>query len=142
MTRAEIEDIVIGFCYGLLGCFSMGWLGLLPAVMSAFYWWYGGRFGHSARVIGCTSAVYGSLIHRSFWFLVLPALVAAQILSSGYGIPSTQPPDEGSVLGRFWYRVAPFKDVLTSSIFANIMTRGTIFLGLAVVFFWTLWVKP
>lgn len=60
-------------------------------------------------------------------FILIP--IAALMLSLGYGIPSTQPPDSGSALGRFFWNLTG-QNVLLS----NIMTRGVIYIGLVTPF--------
>ena len=55
--------------------------------------------------------------------------IAFGFLSMGYGLPSTQPPDEGSGLGRFFWNLTG-----GNVLFSNILTRGVIYLGTIIPF--------
>jgi hypothetical protein len=58
------------------------------------------------------------------WHIWLSLPLAFGILSIGYGIPDST--DEGSALGKFWYKV--------SEQYANILTRSSIYILLALSF--------
>jgi len=60
---------------------------------------------------------------EAFWALTIMGMCG--ILSLGYGIPGGD--DEGSDLGRFWYKITR-----NSHLWADILTRGTVGLGLAL----------
>jgi hypothetical protein len=121
------EELTIGAVFGLTFVFNFGWLVIPVLVATSLLWALGGRYGGSIRRYGCSGVVVAVafLLSHSWWvFLSLPLGVA--VLSIGYGIPSTQPPDEGSALGKFWFKINP--EV------ANVMTRLTIYVLLALVF--------
>lgn len=65
-------------------------------------------------------------------FFVVP--VAYGLLSLGYGIPSTQPFDEGSWLGRLALKLTG------NTTTANLLTRGIIYTGLVVPFLVARWI--
>ena len=68
-----------------------------------------------------TSLVSAICLHSYVPLLsILPVYACFTI---GYGLPSTQPPDEGSALGRFWYKF--FKQDYHK---ADVATRATIYL--------------
>lgn len=59
---------------------------------------------------------------KSWWIITIMSMIGA--LSIGYGIPDY--PDEGSSLGRFWYKIVHYNLFWT-----NVLTRGTI--GLVIL---------
>lgn len=100
------QDVVEGFVYGIFSVFAIGPFAIPAAAVTALLWALGGAgfLGlNSWRRIGCP-AVMASI----FYFTGHPLALGSGILqwgalSIGYGIPSVQPPDEGSELGRFWF---------------------------------------
>lgn len=60
---------------------------------------------------------------KNLW--VLTIMFQSLFLSMGYGIPDVN--DEGSALGRFWYKIFKGNTILT-----NIFTRGSIGFGLSL----------
>jgi hypothetical protein len=76
----------------------------------------GGNKNWRRVFVPAVSAAFG-IVFLGFWQIFIMARSGA--ISMGYGIPD--PTDEGSVLGRFWFKVMgedPYK--------ASIFTRGTI----------------
>lgn len=124
------QDFLIGFIYGLLSIAYVGWFGLIVAIASGLLWEKGGQEGHAWRVYGCALVVYlAASIHLHSLWIVVPAALSMVILSLGYGLPSTQSPDAGSPLGRFFWKLTK-QNVFLS----NTLTRGTIYTLLAVTF--------
>ena len=104
MIRLNHEELLIGFIYGLISCFAVGFYGVFIAAGCSFLWALGGAgwLGTNMwRRIGCPLLMFGAFKWQnpSSWsWLGLALSIAA--LCTGYGEPSTQPPDEGSWLGR------------------------------------------
>jgi len=67
--------------------------------------------------IPCVSTIYALYIIHNLWVLTILSQIG--VLSIGYGIPDST--DEGSALGRFFYKMFHQKEL-----WANIFTRGTI----------------
>jgi len=65
-------------------------------------------------------------------FLCVP--IAFAFLSLGYGLPSTQPPDEGSSLGKVMWKLSGENELL-----ANLLTRGFIYFGILTPFLLVRW---
>jgi hypothetical protein len=60
----------------------------------------------------------------------------AGVMSQGYGIPSIYPPDEGSALGRFWFKLYKNNEKL-----ANIFTRLTIAVSYCIPLLSIVWIN-
>lgn len=65
---------------------------------------------------------------QNLWVLLIGIMIG--ILSLGYGIPDST--DEGSTLGKFWYKIGTRIGLGGSviALFSNLCTRGTISIGL------------
>lgn len=118
------NELLIGGIYGLCFIFLIGYWAIPVAISSSILWAIGGRFGHKYRVFGVPICSYGAVISVTHnWWAIVPGVLTGAILSIGYGIPDVIPPfDEGSALGRFWFKV--FKG---NAFLANLFTRGTIY---------------
>jgi ribose/xylose/arabinose/galactoside ABC-type transport system permease subunit len=130
MKNLNKEELLIGAIFGLTFWFVLGWWVIPVAICTSLLWAIGGTYGHSIRVFGvpsivCTAAYL--LSHK--WLVLISYPFGALILSMGYGIPSTQPPDAGSTLGRFWWGICKQNPFWT-----DVCTRGTIYLLLGLVF--------
>jgi hypothetical protein len=126
LTRAEYEDIALGFTLGISTAPIVGWWAIVSALASSFFWWKGGRSGNSWQVYGCSVSTFLPItLLTQQAVVIIPCVISGLLMSVGYGIPSTQPHDEGSTLGRFWWKITNQNEKLT-----NILTRGTIYLGL------------
>ena len=117
----NVEEMFYGFGFGLMGAQFIGWWAVPVAVLCAFSWALGGAPNQSAawRRVGCPLILVGvtALITQvSPWFL-LTVLPLFGILSMGYGIPTEAPGrpdnDEGSALGRFFWRLTNKTELLT-----------------------------
>ena len=110
---AFIKKLVMGLGIAILG-------GLLGA--------WGGADGTSKawRRVGLTIiyTVYGLIRLFNWWALVIVAVLYP--LSKGYGIPCPVSGDEGSSIGRFWYKVFQLYPEQKRHLFADIATRSTI----------------
>lgn len=126
MTLSEFldnrEELATGFLFGLAQVFIAGWLAVAIAVPCAVLWRLGGVKGGNRwfRRLGVPCVIAGALFlaTHSLWCLV-PFAAMWGPLSLGYGIPD--PPDEGSKLGAFFFKLTKKNEKL-----ANILTRGTI----------------
>lgn len=140
MKKLLLEDFVIGAVFGL---FLAPWIGLwaIPvAVLSGGLWSIGGQYGHSKRFaipfIWCGGV---EIVHHYHW-IWLGLLPAIFVFTLGYGIPlySSYPDDyeAGSALGQFWY-----KKFRGNTFYANLFTRGTIYMLLILCYLPLLWLK-
>lgn len=124
-----LEEAIVGAIFAI--SFS-GWLGpwvLAAAPLCAWLWALGGATAKGIRRIGCPMVVGAALWHTTGnWVASLIWVPVAWVtLSVGYGLPSTQPPDAGSVLGRWAYAVCRKNERL-----ASILTRSLI-IGVCVL---------
>ncbi len=110
--RAIIEDLLAGFIIGLSTWFVIGPWSILIACSTALLWMAGGRGYLSTnlwRRVGVSfiiSTTFAVAKHSFIPIISFPLMWGSMAI--GYGVPSTQPPDEGSWLGRIfgrWTRV-------------------------------------
>lgn len=141
MTAAEREDVALGFIYGSLCAFYIGWWFLITSSVSAFFWWKGGRDGNSWQVYGCSTSVWltimtqTSFINHELWLITAFAwILSGLVMSIGYGIPDFY--DKGSTFGRFFYKLANGNVWWT-----NFLTRGSIYSMLALLFILFLFIE-
>lgn len=98
------SELLEGFLFGLVSCLSIGFYGVLIGILCSILWRFGGIgwFGTNLwRRIGiplvlCTAFA----LSKHSWIPIISFPLMWASLSIGYGTPSTQPPDEGSWLGR------------------------------------------
>jgi hypothetical protein len=120
------EELLIGAIIPWMFIYWYGWWAILISPICSILWSLSGatRFDKFWRRIGVPTVICLSLaIKTGIWFSLVGILPAWGSLSIGYGLPSTQPPDEGSALGRFWWRVCRKNEFM-----ADLTTRGTIYL--------------
>lgn len=116
------EELLIGLILPTIFVYWMGFWVVPVALVSSYFWALSGAPGQEKlwRRLGVPVLVaLGIYLHTHtniIFFGILPAFGA---LSIGYGIPSTQPPDAGSALGRFWFKI--------SQKYASWLTRLTIY---------------
>lgn len=123
-------DLLLGAIQGLFTIPWLGWFCVIPMILCSLLWAIGGQYGHAWRVYGIPLVLCSSVLwfHMNQPLLVyLPYPFMALILSLGYGLPSTQPYDKGSSLGRFWIQITEDNEFS-----ATIYARGTIILGVGV----------
>ena len=135
-------EALIGLVFGLVFAVKIGWWALVLAPFTAYFWASGGAKKEDGgnklyRRLGC--ALFPALavfaVHFPHWWCLLAVPLAFGVLSVGYGIPSTQPPDAGSVLGRWAYAIAlKFTDDPRPEWLAEIITRTLIYLLLSLTF--------
>lgn len=99
--------IVIAIIAGLLGSYA-------GAKNTKKAW---RRFGIPTLIM-----LFALFFITSWWLITIMFLAFS--LSLGYGIPSIFPPDEGSLIGRFWYKKTDNYKL------SEILTRLTIGLGI------------
>ena len=136
------EEIAVGFCVGLASAVKIGYWSLPLAVLTAYLWAAGGAKGEEGgnkayRRFGVPTAWVLAVmtITQNHWTLAawLPAHGVTRI---GYGIPTTQPVDAGSFLGRFFYSViSDGMEITARQHLATILTRATTYLLLAFSLF-------
>lgn len=131
MLNLNIEELIIGAIFGGVSFPIIKWWALLTVPLCSFLWaWTGAGHGAIWRKGGCPIVAIGSVYivrhHWSAWIGLIPMII---VMAQGYGIPTTQPPDPGSALGRWAFKLARRKEWL-----AEIITRGIIYLMLAVCF--------
>lgn len=120
------EELAYGALFQCLFAYYLEWHILWAIPISAFLWALSGsesRFNWKVwRRLGCPLvSCIGLYVATglSNVFYALPFSFWA--LCVGYGTPSTQPVDEGSALGRFYYWITNGNELMT-----NMLTRGTI----------------
>ena len=129
--KLNLEECYIGAGVGLAGGLLIWYpLALILAPVCGFLWAWAGADNTSKNWrklgIGALMAVLGLLFGGWWSLLVFPLMWGATSL--GYGTPS--PTDEGSAIGKFWYRATDENKKLS-----DVLTRGTVGLcyGLALV---------
>lgn len=132
------SELVIGLIFGLIFAVKIGWWALALAPVTSFLWAAGGLWNKAFRRIGCALlpclAVWAV---SGWWWAILAFPLAFGVLCIGYGIPTTQPPDEGSFLGRFAYSLVSQQSgwtVVEKEQIAEILTRTLIYFLLSVAF--------
>ena len=135
--KLNTNEALVGDLYGLFFAIKVGWWAVPLSIACGILWSMGGTVNKAYRRVGCSLLpVLVVFIHSqdgtgtlNLWpWLSFP--LAYAVLCIGYGMPSSQPYDEGSALGRFWDRVF----VLSSDYWANFFTRATIYFLLALAF--------
>lgn len=130
MKDLNMEELILGAAFALMWASQMG-LGqtIFFGTVASIFWAKSGR-GDSKlwRRLGVPVVIVSGILMSSQHTLqsALPLLawipICFGILSLGYGIPSTQPPDSGSWLGRITFRIARGNETL-----ATILAHGVIF---------------
>jgi len=132
MKKLNAEEILYGAAFGGSMVYWTLGLAFLTMPICGVLWALSGMDESTKlwRRLGCPAvqafALY--LVTKSIWVIgAIP--IGYGILSIGYGVPSTQPPDAGSALGRFFY-----EKTNGNSLLANLGVRGFI-MGLLVLDF-------
>lgn len=101
------KDFVAGVIYGLFSVFGAGFFGFVVAMVTGFLWAMGGagvwgtnfwRRYLCPLVMGAVFSIAGFNPH----FCAVSAALQIVAMHIGYSMPSMQPPDRGSFLGRFY----------------------------------------
>jgi hypothetical protein len=114
MVRILKIDARIDFFYGaLVGavplCFGAGWFALITIPLCSIFYAMGGDDDWSSawRDVGCAAVNSIGLILATGNLLFFGAALAVYgLLTVGLGLPSINPPDAGSIVGRFFWRLA------------------------------------
>ena len=130
------EELWLGWLFACCWSqfFGLWWILICPA--SAILWAMGGAPGRSAgwRRLGCPALVSGALwLKFGVHWLLISFICQCIVFSFGYGIPSTQPKDEGSRLGRFFWFVFMHSNLSMrqTELATDLAVRGVIALLLA-----------
>ena len=123
--RLNKEELIIA---SILTAIVVPWPWVLVAIPVCALLWALSGDGKSKlfRRLG-VPLVWAFSLHTGFAFVCV--LTGFLSLCIGYGLPSTQPPDEGSALGRFFWKLTGGNVLLS-----NILTRGLIYIGLVIPF--------
>jgi len=106
----------------------------LPAIIG-FVGAYGGQENKWVRRIGIPLifTICALIELRSLWVIFLMSI--AGWLSCGYGLPDLfEGGDKGSFLGKFWFNILNVWNKPKRRTYADILTRATIGLGIAISF--------
>lgn len=155
------KEMALGAGFGAALSFFVGPIfGLTSTCACAFLWAFGGSgAGRVYRYAGVPLVTLAVLsIAKSPGGQITPLVAigstfaACLILSMGYGIPTLQPPDEGSTLGRFVYKLAlrhvsaqghteaSYTDLLERV--STLIVRLGLSAGLALAYLPLLWAAP
>lgn len=125
------EELLIGFIVGICSWLVIGFWAIPVALVTSFFWAYTGAGASKLyRRLGVPvviSSVCAYFAHT--WIPLISVPLAFGVLSIGYGIPTTQPVDEGSWLGRICFGWANGSEKL-----ADLYCRGIIYILLALAF--------
>jgi hypothetical protein len=106
----------------------------LPAIIG-FVGAYGGQENKWVRRIGIPLifTICALIELRSLWVIFLMSI--AGWLSCGYGLPDLfEGGDKGSFLGKFWFNILNVWNKPKRRTYADILTRATVGLGIAISF--------
>jgi len=106
----------------------------LVVIACGYLWERSGRSGEKKfwrRYICPLVFMVPVMINHPSWWLVGSYFALMGSISCGYGIPTTQPEDPGSAIGRFWYTgfaetMHPDVPETTLQRYSTMFTRGTI----------------
>lgn len=126
------EELLIGAIVGLCFIPIIGLVALPMALATAILWNLGGADGFSKAYrrmgVPLVTCITVAVVKQSLTPLI-SLLPVWGVLSIGYGIPSTQPPDAGSWLGREALMLAKGHEKR-----ADLYCRGVIYALLALAF--------
>jgi hypothetical protein len=132
LGKLNLEEIFVGACIQFPFYFLIGWWVLPLMLVSGILWALGGAeksnklFRRLGVAVATSVAVVLTNLH---WWPVLLFIPAGWgVITLGYGMPSND--DEGSVLGRFYLALLPYK-------LANMATRLTTYVLYWVAFILT-----
>ncbi len=142
------EEILTGLAHSACWAFFQGWYAIPAALISGFLWAFGGAAETSKnwRRIGCPIIICLPILFKYPW-VALSGFLLHIILRLGYGIPTYLPDgtclDNGSDLGRLWWKICGGKEVPDKSIerIATIGVRTTLALLAALAFMPLAWLS-
>lgn len=125
-------ELIVGAIVGASSAIKIGLWAIPTSVVTSLLWAMGGATGGNKlyRRLGVPTiigVVVGIVCHS--WTPLLSIPPAFGVLSIGYGIPTTQPVDEGSWLGRLCFKWSKQNEKL-----AEIYCRTIIYTLLALAF--------
>lgn len=125
-------EVIVGFAHGAWAMVMIGlWWGLALGAGTAVLFALGGAGQKLYRRIGVPAAVTALLVFSTGKCMMLLAGAAGfEVLSLGYGLPSTQPPDAGSWLGQYVFaklNLTPHN--AKDELLANLIIRGGLFIA-------------
>ena len=125
------EELLIGAIVGGLSALKVGWIALAIAPVTSFFWAYTGAGASKLyRRLGVPLVIASACaVVTHSWVPFISVPLAFAVLSIGYGIPSTQPPDAGSWLGRIAFKLAKSNEKK-----ADLYCRGLIYALLTLAF--------
>lgn len=97
------SDLLKGYVYGLLSIFAIGLWGLWAAWITAGLWAAGGAGLYETKAwrrVGCPLLICSAFFPLHHLGAAVSFVLQFGAFSIGYGVPSAQPPDAGSWLGR------------------------------------------
>src|SRR3990167_2038446 len=140
MKELNKNELLVGFVFGLsFWCVLGAWAVPLALVTSLGWALTGAGYSKLYRrfAVPALPCILVIILHQ-YYCVLLSYPLAVAMLHIGYGTPTLvrgrDDYDEGSTLGQFWYRITSGSEWLT-----NVLTRATIYLGLFISYFMTLW---
>lgn len=130
-------EVLVGFAHGAWAMALIGlWWGLALGAGTAALFALGGAGQKLYRRIGVPAAVAALLVFGTGkWLMIVAGLSGFAVLSIGYGLPSTQPPDAGSWLGRYVFaklNLTPHN--AKDELLANLIIRGGLLIAFVLPF--------
>jgi len=100
-VKLNQEELIIGFTVGICSCLVIGFWAIPVSLVTSFSWSYTAAAASKLyRRLGVPLVISSACaVVAHSWLPLISVPLAFGVLSIGYGIPSTQPPDAGSWLG-------------------------------------------
>lgn len=132
----NLLELLIGAIFGAVPVIWIHWWALITVPLCAFLWaWTGAGHGVIWRKVLMPAITVGAIcVTRHSWHPAIGLPFMMLVLSLGYGIPSTRPPDPGSMLGRFWWSKTDGITEKEHQDHAEFLTRFTIYIALGLCF--------
>lgn len=117
------EELLMGALVGFAYLSVIKWWALLAMPVCAVLWALGGTVNKAYRRFGVAfvMGLVAGWAMRSPYAGAMVAFATGVVMAIGYGVPTWQPPDKGSWLGRFFFQKAGQNPVLT-----DIYVRATV----------------
>jgi hypothetical protein len=133
--KLNVDEIITGASFGLCLFLILKFWVLLIAPLCAILWAMSGN-GYSKlyRRLGCATVVlFPVTLLTGVYQCLYGILPIFAVMSLGYGIPATQPPDEGSFLGKIFYSIT--KNDLNATILTRLFIVFLLTLSFAPIYF-------